>query len=70
MSKRKRNTPVCRCAAYPFPHRKDGGKCWEETQQEYQHREGKSPIDEVLDDPRRGQAREINAENQRFRGNY
>jgi hypothetical protein len=27
--------PVCRCKAYLFPHRKDGGKCTERTRDVY-----------------------------------
>lgn len=27
--KRKRNQVTCRCEAYPWPHRQDGGKCRE-----------------------------------------
>lgn len=30
----KRKQETCRCNAYPFPHRKDGGKCDQYTREE------------------------------------
>jgi hypothetical protein len=36
----QRNQLTCRCAAYKFPHRKDGGACWthglEKQEQEHE----------------------------------
>ena len=63
----------CRCEAYPFPHRKYGGKCEaydpEAGNEEAADRwlmglmeRGYRNIDEKLDDPRRGQAESINRE--------
>lgn len=50
--------PVCRCAAYSFPHRKFGGKCPPRQLHEYENK--KENIDALLDDPRRGQSAGIN----------
>lgn len=48
---------VCRCKAYPFPHRIEGGKCNAVTQDSYwPERPRRRNIDHILDDPRRGQA--------------
>ena len=67
---------VCRCDAYSFPHRMYGGRCeahdpeagdeeaadrWLVGLMERGHRN----IDEVLDDPRHGQAAGINRERYR-----
>lgn len=57
-------TALCRCAAYKFPHRKDGGRCVADTRDDQgegiRHRRN---IDHILDDPRRGQAESINRRN-------
>ena len=46
----------CRCEAYPFPHRKYGGKCEaydpEAGDEEAADKRGYRNIDEFLDDPR------------------
>lgn len=53
---------TCKCKAYPFPHRMNGGKCDAGTLDDYQPtRIHRRPIDERLDDPRRGQAKDLNA---------
>jgi hypothetical protein len=57
---------VCRCEAYKFPHREGGGDC-EMQDGEYVGKGSayRFPFidDAYLDDPRRGQAKSINAEN-------
>ena len=64
---------VCRCEAYAFPHRMYGGKCEafdpeagdEEAADRWLGglmRRGYRNIDELLDDPRRGQAAALNRE--------
>lgn len=63
---------LCRCDAYRFPHREGGGACQgdpERASEEEADRwllglmeRGSRSIDEVLDDPRRGQAGPINRE--------
>lgn len=72
---------TCWCGDYPFPHRLLGGKCRggpnEEpvpyldrgnTVEDYERHWGdRTAIDNRLDDPRRGEAAAINAENRRFR---
>ena len=69
----KERRKPCRCEAYPFPHRKYGGKCEaydpEAGDEEAADRwlmglmeRGYRNIDEKLDDPRRGQAESINRE--------
>ena len=68
MSKKR----LCRCDAYRFPHREGGGKCEgdpERGDDEAADRwllrlmeRGYRNIDELLDDPRRGQAAAINRE--------
>ena len=63
----------CRCNAYPFPHREYGGKCEaydpERGDEESADRwlmglmeRGYRNIDELLDDPQRGQAEQFNRE--------
>ena len=61
--------PPCRCDAYPFPHRLLGGKCCGERDDEEAadrwlsnmlRRGGRLNEDERLDDPRHGQAKELN----------
>lgn len=63
---------ACRCRAYKFPHRKDGGRCTAETRGEQDEHaldfwltmpHPRRNIDHVLDDPRRGQAKDINRSN-------
>lgn len=56
---------VCECDAYDFPHRPNSGRCDGESQyrhaaQPVRHDKRLSP-DEILDDPRRGQAAGLNA---------
>ena len=64
---------VCRCDAYHFPHRMYGGRCEaydpeagdEETADRWLMglmERGHRNIDHELDDPRHGQAAEINRE--------
>lgn len=53
------NREPCYCNAYPFPHRYAGGDCTGEDDLVAWDR---PTIDEVLDDPRRGQAASINRE--------
>lgn len=60
MKPRKRLQPVCRCCAYPFPHREGGGQCKYEDGQDMAEYDDYS-IDHYMDDPRRGQAAWIKA---------
>ena len=56
----KRDLEPCYCDAYPFPHKPSGGVCY--------YREGEfdaleangSMLDEIADDPRHGQAADLN----------
>jgi hypothetical protein len=57
MSKAKRSQLTCRCLAYPFPHRKDSKECLTlRLDQEDRARQW----DAMLDDPRYGQAAQLN----------
>lgn len=68
---------TCWCGDYPFPHRLLGGKCRGGPNEEpvpYLDRgmtiddyERHAPSDDRYNDPRRGEAAAINAENRRFR---
>lgn len=49
----------CRCRAYPFPHRVLSGKCGEQEEPAYV-RGFLARDDHSADDPRHGQAAEIN----------
>jgi hypothetical protein len=60
MKPRKRLQTVCRCDAYPFPHRESGGACTFEFGEDTVEYDDYS-IDEYMDDPRRGQAAWIKA---------
>ncbi len=40
---RRRKTPACTCGAYPFPHRKGGGKCDANVPPEYRGDEAPIP---------------------------
>lgn len=53
----------CRCDAYKFPHRKGGGLCCDEVEEERLAEFN----DQYLDDPRHGQAESINVDNNRSR---
>lgn len=56
MTRRKRPQKTCHCAAYAFPHRHDVRRCIVE-----QDDEGDDyAADHRADDPRKGQAAEIN----------
>lgn len=50
---------TCRCKAYPFPHRVLSGKCGEQEESDYV-RGFLARDDHSADDPRYGQAAEIN----------
>lgn len=56
---------TCECDAYDFPHRPGSGRCDGESQ--YRHHANPSKprrvVDEMLDDPRHGQAKDINSKN-------
>ena len=55
---RRKAQVTCRCRAYGFPHRWLGGACGDSAAERWK--------DEILDDPRRGLAAEINAEMRRL----
>lgn len=59
--KRKDKRPICKCSAYRFPHRKGSGVCESNVHGQT------NGIFDMPDDPRRGEAREINRENNRSR---
>lgn len=55
LMKPKRLQTVCRCCAYPFPHREGGGACtFMDGEDTVEHDD--LTHDQYMDDPRRGQA--------------
>jgi len=58
-------TTYCNCGAYKCKHRKESGRCTVETRGDANPADSwlsgrRVPIDHILDDPRRGQAADIN----------
>lgn len=51
----KKKQRTCRCEAYPFPHRFRSGACADFDEKD------STAEDQRLDDPRHGQAADINA---------
>lgn len=62
--KRKRQQKTCHCAAYAFPHQHDVRRCMVDSYREDDLLD--LSLDHKLDDPRRGQAQEINAMKRRI----
>lgn len=56
----KRRMNPCKCKAYPFPHRYDKRRCDEWLPDEADFGDDYT-ADHKADDPRRGQAKDLNA---------